>query len=244
MATTQLVITDNKPSNRVDAADPVFLFGNLKSYQLDFDFTHNNALEFLCYQIARKPKDLINHVRRIHYCFRENLNDALYAAIIDLFSVLKGKEAAKFGFRMYRGVKSKLTENQRAELEKLLSGSFIKLNEWPLTRYSVLSRGMQGVAVIYQSGKATSSHSAKTKDPLSLAQDYIEFSQLTEAREVLETALLETPERVDLAMELIQLYKSTRDIENFELFYNKISELGSSLQESWDDLNAYMANIK
>lgn len=57
----------------------------------------DEALEKLVFLISKRPKCLVNHVQRIHYCFQQNLNKQLFAAIVDLLVILnqQGQAIAK-----------------------------------------------------------------------------------------------------------------------------------------------------
>jgi hypothetical protein len=70
--------------------------------------------------------------------------------------------------------------------------------------------------------------------------DYIEYSQLDEARKVLETAILKQADRVDITVELFQLYKSTQDHTNFQKIYRQICKIETPLRAYWDDFNGLM----
>jgi Tfp pilus assembly protein FimV len=76
-------------------------------------------------------------------------------------------------------------------------------------------------------------------DPLTIALDHIEYSQLDEAQDVLEQAILAQPEREDLRRELIGLYKSTRDMNRFYQMLAKLTRLGVGMTEDWNQLNNY-----
>ena len=242
MSLSKLVLANEEKSINYDSTEPVFLLGGGETLPLDVPFSHKNILEYLTYQIVSAPKSLILHTQRIHYCFRESLSEQLFAALIDLFIATRGRDGAKYAMRMFNGANSRLTAEHKELFQKILKKGSVSINEWPVNRYSVLGRGITGKAVLVKQIQTAKPAKTETKDPLALAQDYIEYSQLDEAREVLEAAILEQPEREDLTEELLGLYKSTRDIKNFKIIYKKISEIAPSLQDAWDDLNSQMTD--
>ena len=79
----------------------------------------------------------------------------------------------------------------------------------------------------------------KEDDPLAIALDYIEYSQLDEAKQVLEEAILVRPERLDLRQELIDLYRLTGDSNGFHQMLAKLTRLGISITDDWNQLNNY-----
>mgnify|MGYP006276854891 CR=1 FL=1 len=106
----------------------------------------------------------------------------------------------------------------------------------PVNQYSVLARGLEGSDRLVEQSKQPVQISI---DPLELARDYIEYSQLDEAKSVLEKAILQQPERVELHHELLDLYRSTRDASGFNIMLNELSELKVELIDEWKQLNTY-----
>jgi hypothetical protein len=76
-------------------------------------------------------------------------------------------------------------------------------------------------------------------DPLAIARDHIEYSQLDEARQVLEIAVLERPTRWDFQEDLLDLYRSTRDTDSFNAMFTQLIESGITLNDKWHTLNNY-----
>ncbi|MGR9073103.1 MAG: type IV pilus assembly protein FimV [Gammaproteobacteria bacterium] len=238
MTISRLVLYDGDASGTLDEAEPYFLLDNIEGCSFVVNFSHPGILEHLCYRISRNPKDLITHIRRIYFCFRENLSEQLCAALSDLFIVARGNDAVRLAMRMFNGSKSKLTADQLKSFNKLFEKGTANIDEWPLNRHSVLGGGATGSSILI--GKIQSVPSVDKKDPLLLAQDFIEYSQLEEARQVLEAALFSDPAREDISAELLGLYKSTRDLVNFKKMYKKISKSNTPAKKAWDDLNSYM----
>jgi len=193
----------------------------------------NESLEKLVFLVAKKPKQLTNHVQRISYCFQKNLNKQLFAAIVD-FLVVLNQQGQAISWRVVLGAKSQLTPEQFAELKGYLKGDIDK-NLLSGNQYSVFSKGFVGVnKMIQQIEKAE-----KEDDPLIIALDYIEYSQLDEAKQVLEDAILVQPERLDLRQELIDLYRLTGDSNRFHQMLAKLTRLGIGMTDDWNQLNNY-----
>lgn len=193
----------------------------------------DEALESLVFLITKKPKCLINHVRRIYYCFQKNLNKQLFAAIVD-FLVVLNQQGQAISWRVVLGAKSRLTPEQFKELKGYLKGDTDR-NLLSGNQYSVFSKGFIGANKMIQQIEKEE----KEDDPLIIALDYIEYSQLDEAKQVLEDAILVQPERLDLRQELIDLYRLTRDSHRFYQMLAKLTRLGIGITDDWNQLNNY-----
>jgi hypothetical protein len=194
----------------------------------------DEALEKLVFLISKKPKSLINHVQRIHYCFQQNLNKQLFAAIIDLLVILN-KQGQAISWRMMLGAKSRLTREQFQELKSYLKNDNPNISLLSGNQYSVFSKGLVGINKMIQQTEKEETED----DPLTIALDYIEYSQLDEAKQVLEDAILVRPERLDLRQELIDLYRLTGDSNRFYQILAKLTRLGIGITDDWNQLNNY-----
>jgi hypothetical protein len=189
-------------------------------------------LERLAFRVSRMPRSLRAHVERIHYCFVHHLNEQLYAALIDLLIVLN-QAGRRLSERMIFGSRSRLTAGQFRVLRDFLKRGEGALESLPHARCSLFSRGLQADVVLVQ---MLEEPRETAHDPLHLARDYVEFSQLGEAVRVLEQAILDYPERFELHSELLSLYRSTRDRAGFERTHQALVRQGASLPPEWAQL--------
>jgi len=206
--------------------DP-FTAGFRESPELSVD----KRLERLAYRVSRAPKSLRAHLERIHFCFSHYLNEQLYAALADLLIVLNhsGRALSK---RMILGSRSRLTESQFQALRQVLS-SRGAVESLPSNRFTLFSKGLQSTSALV---RVVEDSSVSELDPLQLARDYVEFSQLDEATRVLEQAILTRPERPELHSELLTLYRSTRDRIGFKRIHDELIRVGASLPPEWAQL--------
>lgn len=195
----------------------------------------NDFLENLVFQISRKPKHLIAHVQRIYYCFQMQLDDQLFAALVD-FLVVLNKQGTEISWRMLTGAKSRLSPQQFDEINGFLSHPDADINQLSGNQYSIFTKGLAGVSVLidHANDAVEDEH-----DPLMLARDHIEYSQLDEAKQVLERAILEQPDRLDLHHELLTIYKSMRDSSGFYQMLTELIQSGVSVPDEWDELMSY-----
>lgn len=237
MLESQLVLCEDDQDVNLDPAELSFYLGEDDKNSVDWPFSHNRSLEYLTGQIARQPRNLYPHIQRIHFCYRNDLADQLYAALLDLFICLRQDKGIELRERMYSGVKSRLSKEQSKLLKRALKLGGNSALSLPVNCYSIFGSGVTGARILIKKLRTT----LEATDALVLALDFIEYSQLDQAKAVLEAAVLEQPDREDLTVELFQLYKSMQDVVGFQETYKQISEIESPLQSYWDDFNIVMA---
>ena len=110
---------------------------------------YDEELDRQVFLVTKKPKCLINHMRRIYYCFQKNLNNQLFAAIVDFLFVLN-QQGQAISWRVVLGAKSRLSSEQFKELKYYLKGGESDTNLLPSNQYSVFSRGLVGVNKMVQ----------------------------------------------------------------------------------------------
>ena len=196
-------------------------------------------LERLIFQVSMKPHSLIAHVERVYFCFLNYLNEQLFAALIDLQIILQ-KRGLALSKRMIHGSKSRLTESQFQTLNLHLSSDHASVATLPCSRYSLFTKGLHSVAELVQ---VTEERNKSDLDPLRIARDFVEFSQLKDAISVLEQALLVQPERVELHHELLSLYRSTREQTCFSRTYRHLSQKNVILPKEWMELQEFFKGL-
>lgn len=193
-------------------------------------------LERLAFRVSRMPRSLRAHVERIHYCFGHHLNEPLYAALIDLLIVLD-PSGRRLSQRMIFGSRSRLTVSQFQMLRDFLKKEENALESLPHARFSLFSKGLQSNVMLV---RMVEEPCETAHDPLQLARDYVEFSQLDEAARVLEQAILDHPERFELHSELLALYRSTRYRAGFKRTHQALVCLGAKLPPEWAQLGDFL----
>jgi len=211
--------------------EPVFLLEN--NTQLHFHGANDEILKDLVYTIIKQPRNLLTHVQRIMLCYERNNETQLSAALMDLFVVLEeAGDAIKQ--RMLVGARNHLSTSLFEQLQTYLSAS--QLIQGNI--YTVLTRGFEPKIdlILVQHNDAVNS---VKYDPVQIAREYIEYSQLEEAVKVLELAILEMPQRSEIHVDLIELYQSTNDRDGFNKMQLALAKINHPMQAQWDDLNAY-----
>lgn len=181
-------------------------------------------LKSLTFKVSRNPADLLAHLRRIYCCYQNRFSQPLYAALLDLLIVLNGK-GQQLSRRLIQGSASVLEAN----VVNLLKRSWDNPNRLPGNDYCLFSNGVVGRLhlVDYQH------HGHVDRDFIALAHDFIEYSQLEEAMDVLEQGLLIDSKSEDAQNLLLQLYRSTHSQDRFYKQYKSMSDLNANLSEGW-----------
>ncbi|MFZ2311555.1 MAG: hypothetical protein WAV82_02960 [Methylobacter sp.] len=111
----------------------------------------------------------------------------------------------------------------------------------PGNEYSVFSKGLVGSRNLLQQIETPDE---QKHDPLDLAYDYIEYSQLNEAIDILEKAIINQPQRLELHQCLLELYKSTLDTSRFMRMFHIIAGLDVDMPNDWGTLQAFFYEHK
>jgi len=189
-------------------------------------FSAESVYITLTYRLRAHPADLLTHVQRIYLCYRNLFHDALYASLSDLLITLNGK-GRPLSRRLISGSKLLLSPEQFSEMTRsLTSPETLKGN-----RYSLFSPISDKQPLVMEK-QQTNLHNMDT-DYLALALDYIEYSQLEEAIELLEAGLLEQAYRMDLQKLLIELYSSTNNFARMKAFYTTLQVKTQQLLPEW-----------
>jgi hypothetical protein len=209
-----------------NTTDPVNspAFHDHVALQFNVSATQSSILEALVFKVRRRPKNLLAHLRRIYFCFQNALSEPLYAALLDLLIVLDDK-GLDLSQRLIQGSRSQLDSAQWALLNNFKKSP----QQAKSVRLSLFTLGLIGSPVLLDVKQKVQ----EQQDYLTLANDFIEFSQLEEAMMILETGLAKQPARQDLQTAVLQLYKATHNQDRFQNQYEMLSGTGVSLVEDW-----------
>jgi len=196
----------------------------------------NRIADYLAHHIARMPGDLRSHVQRINMHLETQDAGGLYGALLDLFIVLndRGLALRKRALDSARPVlKMPMYRAMHAVLERGISAT----DRMPLSRSSMLSKGLHGSNRLVS---RMASAATMTRDLLQEAREHVEYGQIDMARELLEQAVLENPERMELQHDLLEIYTSTRDRERFAAMRRKLDAKNVVAGEAWSALETIL----
>lgn len=186
----------------------------------------NQILNRLVFAVCRHPNNLLAHLRRIHLCYQQQWSGPLYGALLDFLIVLQNRGQA-LSRRIVGGCRSGLAQEDFLTLTSATAAERMRLSNG----YSMFSTGVMGRSELVRQNRKDHSR----VDALVLANDFIEYSQLEQAMDVLEAAVHADPGREDLQSTLLQLYKSTADRRRFQAFYDQLLRSGLALSANWHD---------
>ena len=236
MMNCQLITHDKEPED-VDLTGSEFIFFSTDSVRqcLNWYYAQKDSLDYFEHQVSRKPKNLLSHIQRIYFCYHENLSEQLYASLLDFFLILNGC-GKEIRLRMFQGAKSRLSPEHREDLSRLLKGEINSVDNLQGNRYSLLDKGLSGTSNLIS--RVSAPISSEKLDALKIARDFIEYSQLEEARIVLEIAIMEKLDSEEIHEELLSLYHSTEDIANFQKMYAHVKQQDSFMVKAWHDFHS------
>ncbi len=187
---------------------------------------------FLSRQVQRWPKSLSFHVCRVDSAIRMKNQEAVYAAVLDLFYILedKGQEMRQ---RILRKVSNHLSDEMKSALEQVVSGQ-IPFRSLPLSSRSVLHDGIQSENQDLVLITSTSGNQSTDLDPVNAARLCLESGQIEQAQEILESQLQIEPERVEIRQDLLEIYCATKNEAGFRSSYQLLQTRGC-LDKSWND---------
>ncbi|MBK1674170.1 hypothetical protein CKO35_12820 [Ectothiorhodospira shaposhnikovii] len=185
---------------------------------------------FLCYQVTRTPQDLRVHVRRILLLVSIPDGHGAHGALLDLFIVL-GTGGTALRRRMLAAARPVLTPEQYLFLANRVESGLDAREPMPDASTSLLGKGLLGSWCLVERFEEASP--SDLADPLREARDCLEHGQLDAARLILEKAVLETPARLELHRELLEIYRATGDLEHFRGIFQRLTAMEAPGLESW-----------
>jgi hypothetical protein len=203
--------------------EPVRLSPFVKGLGKDFS-------DALTYAVAASPAELAHHTRRIFHSYEHHDREGLYAALFDLFSVLAGagRDLKK---RLLNGVADRLAPECREQFALWLTeGRAPQSSDLAAICGSVFAQGIEGCRDLV---RVSTVSAGRIRDPLIEAREHIEYSQLDQARALLEAAVLQEPHREELQLELIALYRATRDAHGHSSMSRRLERLVDVLPDFW-----------
>lgn len=200
-----------------------------------------STLDYLTHQVARLPVDLRNHCRRIILQYDLGGPDELYSSLLDLFFVL-GDRGHGLRKRMLEGAKSRLSKEQYTSLLNCLDDDVYSVKSLPTASASVLSKGIVGVRLVVEKTAESDREVSpiQSAGPLAEARVCLEYSQITEAQTILENALQKQPDEIEIHMELLEIYRSTRDKESFLTAFEQIDPARNPVPDAWEKVANFL----
>ena len=183
-------------------------------------------IENLAHQITFNPKNLWCHLQRIFACYKSQQSEQLYAALVDFLFLLSGK-GQNLALRMVGGSGKLITTEQQTILLQYLNQP--ENSSLPGNQYTVLNHELPGTSKLVEKRQLTEAG----RDYLGLALDFIEYSELESAMEILEKGVMEAPSRMDIQEQLLELYRTTGNADRFSNTYASLLKYKRKLVSGW-----------
>jgi hypothetical protein len=229
-----MVKSSDDPFNRV-ISDPAFQLADSLALRLTVrEAAEDEVSDYLVFEIARSPRNLKNHMHRIWLQYDREEANLLFAALFDLWLALGGSGNTLFK-RMLLGSETVLEASQFKWLLSLSDPKILRSSDTPEWLGSVLDSGFCGRLDCLDAAKE--SEETTNRDPLQEARECLEYSQVEQAQELLENALVSDSLREALHLELLDIYKSTRDLAALKKMQSRLkSDVDLTVLGKWEAL--------
>jgi len=225
--------THNEQDTNTDFShiDPYFLNTTYWISHPPLDL-YASVSHYLAHQVSRQPKILINHVQRIYLHAAAKNTEQTSAALLDLNLIL-GKKGEKLRKRLLFQCKKMLKKEQYALLSECFLHSEDAQNKYPMLAHSILCRIFSNNDIV---SRAETNKERAALDVIDEARDRINYGQLNEAQTLLENALIESPERADIATELLEIYRYTRNKEALSKMLSRLNKTHFKNTNIWKSI--------
>ena len=191
--------------------------------------------EYLARKIKRDPRDLRSHNQRIYLNYVLKNEDAYFGAVIDLFIAL-GSKGLELKLSILRPTYDLLEEEHANFINKhLLSG--IRATQFLSTHESRLSKGFSSTTDFL----VEKSVDEKTYSSLSTAKEKLSLGEVKSAQMILENSLEQDPDDIEIAYELLELYRNYNLAKSFTTMTIRLTGKKLAAQEKWLETEVYFS---
>jgi len=191
----------------------------------------NDAADVIGHAIARAPANLRCHIQRINLFITTKDEERLYGALLDLFIIL-ADQGYPLRKRMLKSARSLICKEHFDVLKHQLESGLTVNKGLIYSPTSILSGELAPPnQLIKRLDSATSA-----QDPIEEACDHLEYGQVDAARQVLEAAIENTPDRNDLYQELLEIYRCTQDQVRYQVMYERLEAVNHPFFQRWIEL--------
>lgn len=193
----------------------------------------------LAYRSAREPENLLNHVRRVYLHLELRQTEELYGAMLDLFLVL-GDRGESLRKGLLKKAKTILDKEIFELFVKNLKQGLQKNQPYPISQHSVLANFFDGGLTLIDVDIKSDEQAGSGVDPLALAQEELTFGDIAVAQEILENALLSSPDRMSLHFGLLEIYQHTHSLSDLLKMQDRLGERVKIAESAWTKTQKYL----
>ncbi len=237
--------SESELARLIDDVEPYFAYMQTDSLAYPAKVNLDSYLSHINYRILKNPASLGDHARKILLIQSKKTGaDQLAAALADLFHVLKGG-----GYQLRK--RFLLTSRDLIPADhfkklvgKLKTGDLSTEERWleALPTLMVEKSNVEVVGRIVD--QEASGRLPDGEGSLSLANEYIENSQIELAIDTLEASITENPYVIEPALLLIELYERSLAVERFQTVYQKLQQIADeALPDCWQQAEEYFEQL-
>ena len=185
---------------------------------------------YLSQEVKRRPKDLRVHMQRINLATDTARELMLYGALVDLFIVLGDAGSALKQRCLTQADKVLDTSTQQFLAEHAAAG--LSANDPAIAhiRHAVLSLGFTGTPRIISKQAQSTSRYQNAYDE---AAACIEYGQLEQAQQILETATRRGDDDPRIHRQLLEIYQHTHNHDALQTMRQWLLDNTRSLPDGW-----------
>lgn len=208
-------------SSYAEYLEPAFQLSGYRRLLYRGAASHDWILDHLAGRVDRNPRDLRAHVQRILLLAHAEKARETADALMDLHRVLNGHG---------RGLLNRLLQQCQPLLGTLYQQLQTHFQNTP-------KKTTQLVRLLLDQPTAPES----VNDPLSEAMECLDWGQTETAMQILEKAVLATPQRSDLNRTLLDLYRRSGARDRLDDMLAQLGGRRTALPDLWEETLDYLA---
>ena len=210
-----------------EVVEPVFLVANQSIDSLSVIANH------LAHQITKNNNDLRSHTQRIYLFIKHQQSTAIYSALVDLFLVL-GINGLALRKRILGNARASLSDLEFNALGRSLFSGLTTEIGLPRANLALLIKGLGGShqQFIHRNDKGISAFTNASDE----ARSHIENGQLEQAQLVLQQAIVDYPQQLNLHYDLLEILEKMADKDQFSSTYKQLLEHSIVLPPQWQEM--------
>ncbi|MBL8329881.1 MAG: hypothetical protein JNJ71_13625 [Rubrivivax sp.] len=188
----------------------------------------HDAWRHLSSTVLRDPLDLEAHARRVLLACEDGPSGRAFTALVDLYLAL-GSRGSALRQRLLDHARPCLSPEDAAFFEQSFSAGALPSASLPIGTQSLLDPGLMGSPVmIAHTRQAVAEQTAAQR-----AAELVDQGDLAAARQLLEEAVMQDPDDLAAATELIGIYRYSRDAQAEQAMRDRITSRFGRTPAPW-----------
>ncbi len=195
----------------------------------------NQWATHLAHIAAREPGNLLNHARRVYLHLALKQPNALYGAMLDLYLTL-GEKGGHLRQHLLQKASKLLSPEEHDLFLTHLQQGLQPHQPLPACQHSVLGIFFSGAKPLVTEQNAEHHPANREIDPLELAKQELDYGDISVAQQILEEALMKSPDRLGLHYSLLEIYKHTRSLDDLLAMKKRLGDNSAAAQAAWNQM--------